>query len=97
MFIINYADNSENFSTSDIAFSYSELQRVFVGLIDGLDKNDGEKIMMENIHEERRFLSYRHSSGFGYDTYFENIEECAVLGKPNSYSVEHTGIIYSKP
>lgn len=97
MFIIKYADNSENFSTSDIAFSYSELQRVFVGLIDGLDKNDVEKIMMENIHEERRFLSYRHSSGFGYDTYFENIEECAVLGKPNSYSVEQTGIIYSKP
>ena len=55
-----------------------------------------EKIMIENTPDKRRFLSYRHSSGFGYDTYFEDIEECVVLGKPNSFSVEQTGIIYSK-
>lgn len=53
--------------------------------------------MKSGVPERRRFLSYRHSSGFGYDTYFEDIEECMVYGKPNSYLVEPTGTIYSKP
>lgn len=97
LYMIKYAGVSENFSTNDIVFSYSELQSVLTSLIDGLDKDDIEKIMIENAPEKRRFLSYRHSSGFGYDTYFEDIEECVVLGKPNSYSVEQTGMIYSKP
>lgn len=97
MCMIKYSGNEENFSTSDITFSYSEIQRVFVNLMDGFEKKDIEKNMKSGVPERRRFLSYRHSSGFGYDTYFEDIEECMVYGKPNSYLVEPTGTIYSKP
>ena len=97
MYMIKYAGTEEDFSTSDIAFSYSEVQRVFLGLMDGLDKNEIEKTMISNVPEKRRFLAYKHSSGFGYDTFFEDIEERIVSGKSNSYSVEPTGILYCKP
>ena len=97
MYMIKYAGTEEDFSTSDVAFSYSEVQRVFLGLMDGLDKNEIEKTMISNVPEKRRFLAYKHSSGFGYDTFFEDIEERIVSGKSNSYSVEPTGILYCKP
>lgn len=97
MYMIKYAGTEEDFSTSDIAFSYSEVQRVFLGLMDGLDKNEIEKTMISNVPEKRRFLAYKHSSGFGYDTFFEDIEERIVSGKSNSYSVEPTGMLYCKP
>ncbi len=97
MYMIKYAGTEEDFSTSDVAFSYSEVQRVFLGLMDGLDKNEIEKTMISNVPEKRRFLAYKHSSGFGYDTFFEDIEERIVSGKSNSYSVEPTGMLYCKP
>lgn len=97
MYMVKYAGNEDNFSISDIAFSYSVLSCLLESFIGGRNKEDIEKIMMESVPEKRRFLAYRHSSGFGYNTYFEDIEECVVSGKQNSYSVEQTGIIYSKP
>lgn len=97
MYMVKYAGASENFSISDIAFSYSELQSVLVGLVDGSNKNDIEKTMIANLPEKRRFLAYMHSSGFGYDTFFEDIEECVITGKHNNYSVDNTGIIHKKP
>lgn len=97
MYMIKYAGTEEDFSTSEVAFSYSEVQRVFLGLMDGLDKNEIEKTMISNVPEKRRFLAYKHSSGFGYDTFFEDIEERIVSGKSNSYSVEPTGMLYCKP
>ena len=65
--------------------------------MDGSNKNDIEKTMIANLPEKRRFLAYMHSSGFGYDTFFEDIEECVITGKHNNYSVDNTGIIHKKP
>ena len=54
MYMIKYAGTEEDFSTSDVAFSYSEVQRVFLGLMDGLDKNEIEKTMISNVPRKEK-------------------------------------------
>ena len=97
LFLVKYAGNSESFEERIVPFSYAELQSVLVALMDGCKKEEIEIIMKDKVPNKRRFLSYMHSSGFGYDTYFEDIKECYVSGSPNSYLVEQTGKIYCKP